>query len=404
MNLAKILDKNERYLLACSFGPDSMSLFHMLLIQGYNFEVAHVNYGLRKEADYETKSLNEYCKEHSINLYIKRAKVDHSKNIEEECRNIRYSFFAELSKTYEYKAVLVAHNEDDLIETYLLQKKRNIYANYYGIMQNINIFGINVIRPLLGKKKSELETYCQKNKVPFSIDSSNLSDEYERNKIRHNIVSKMSEEDRNNILLEIKKKNESSQQMIKHINIENLNDKNYVLSLNHDEFIVALNLLIKKLDISYSISSLCCQEIRKILLSQKPNIIFKINNKVSFIKEYNNLNFVSNKKERTYSYKVENPSIVDNENFFFDLFKDLNKRNLDISDFPITIRTYRSGDVYQIKDYVVSVRRLFIDWKMPLSLRKKWPILVNQFGVIVYIPRYQTNFDKNSSPSFFVKL
>lgn len=404
MNLTKILDKKGKYLLACSFGPDSMSLFHMLLDQGYSFDVAHVNYGLRKEADFETESLKKYCELYSVNLYVKKASVDHSKNIEEECRIIRYSFFAKLNEKHEYKAVLVAHNEDDLIETYYLQKNRNIYANYYGIMQNINIFGINVIRPLLGEKKSELEIYCQKNNVPFSIDLSNLTDDFERNKIRHSIVSKMTDNDRFNILLEIKEKNESMNKKIKYLKDKNLNDKNVLLSLDNDEYVIALNMLIKRFDASLSLSSSCCQEIRKILLSSKPNIVFNINNKVSFVKEYNDLKFVSNKKEITYFINVKKPSIIDNEFFFFDLTKDLNKRNLSLSDFPISIRTYKKGDLYLIKDYLVPVRRLFIDWKMPLSIRKKWPIFINKFGEVVYIPRYQPDFDKKSSPSFFVKL
>ena len=51
------LDKNKKYLLACSFGPDSMALFDMLLKEGYKFAVAHVNYRLRSEADDEEISL-----------------------------------------------------------------------------------------------------------------------------------------------------------------------------------------------------------------------------------------------------------------------------------------------------------------------------------------------------------
>ena len=49
------LDKNKKYLLACSYGPDSMALFSMLLEEGYRFEVAHVNYHFRNESNLEEK-------------------------------------------------------------------------------------------------------------------------------------------------------------------------------------------------------------------------------------------------------------------------------------------------------------------------------------------------------------
>ena len=56
------LDKDKKYLLACSFGPDSMALLDVAYNNNFNFVVAHVNYHHRDEADYEEKSLREYIK------------------------------------------------------------------------------------------------------------------------------------------------------------------------------------------------------------------------------------------------------------------------------------------------------------------------------------------------------
>ena len=118
------LDKNKKYLLACSFGPDSMALFDMLLKGGYSFEVAHVNYHFRKESDYEELSLRNYCKEYEINLHVYENKKIIRNNIEATCREIRYDFFADIYHKYGFDGLLIAHNQDDLIETYLLHKKR----------------------------------------------------------------------------------------------------------------------------------------------------------------------------------------------------------------------------------------------------------------------------------------
>ena len=87
------LDKNKKYLLACSYGPDSMALFGMLINENINFEVAHVNYHLRKESDDEEKGLREFCKHHSIVIHTKDVTQSIRNNVEAKCREIRYSFF-----------------------------------------------------------------------------------------------------------------------------------------------------------------------------------------------------------------------------------------------------------------------------------------------------------------------
>ena len=57
-----------------------------------------------------------------------------------------------------------------------------------------------------------------------------------------------------------------------------------------------------------------------------------------------------------------------------------------------------------INGYKVSARRLMIDWKVPMRVRKIWPVIVNKNGVPIYIPRYQKNFVPNDKTNFFVKL
>lgn len=401
MNLSKLLNKDDKYLLACSFGPDSMSLFHMLKIAGYHFDVAHVNYGLREEAKSETEKLAKYCEKNNVQMFKLFANVDAKKNIEDECRKIRYSFFSNLSATNKYKAVLVAHNQDDLIETYLMQNKRKIYANYYGIKENVFIFGINVIRPLLNVSKANLEAYCIKNNVPYAIDKTNLENDYLRNRIRHEIVSRMNQIERENILKEINNKNLNQEKILRRLNSI---DFDGISGLDFEENALAINLILKRFNSELVLSAKCCDQIKKIILSDKPNVIFKINEKVSFIKEYKKYYFVSNKKEGTYSFDVDSPQVLDNEFVHFNLKDKLNDHNLSADDFPVTIRTFESGDRYQIKNYSVPVRRLFIDWKMPISTRKRWPLIVNRYGIVKFIPRYRADFNIQTTPDFFVKL
>ena len=97
------LDKNQKYLLACSHGPDSMALLYMLKEEGYNFAVAHVNYHLREESDEEQEQLRQYCLNNQVQLFVYEVdEVLNASNLEEQCRVIRYSFFKDLVHKYGY--------------------------------------------------------------------------------------------------------------------------------------------------------------------------------------------------------------------------------------------------------------------------------------------------------------
>ena len=190
------LDHQKKYLLACSYGPDSMALFYLLLKEKYDFDVAHVNYHLRPESDDETKGLQAYCDKYGKKLFVLHVNKEIKRNIEAKCREIRYKFFADLNEQNKYDAVLVAHNQDDHIETYLLQKKRKNLPLFYGINEKTTINGVHILRPLLGFSKPQLIDLCNSNNVPYSIDSTNLEQSFERNKIRINIVSKLTSKER----------------------------------------------------------------------------------------------------------------------------------------------------------------------------------------------------------------
>ena len=69
------IDKKKKYLLACSDGPDSMALFKMLLLEGYQFSVAHVNYHLRQESDLAYDGYYERYKNNELYMLAKSPKV-----------------------------------------------------------------------------------------------------------------------------------------------------------------------------------------------------------------------------------------------------------------------------------------------------------------------------------------
>lgn len=397
------IKKDKKYLLACSFGPDSMALFAMLLKENVDFDVVHVNYHLRKESDSEEEQLKAFCKEYNKQLYVFQNDQKLTNNIEERCREIRYQFFKQIYDQNGYEALLVAHNQDDLIETYLMQKHRKNLVIFYGIQRDVSLFGMRVVRPLLAFPKDSLKQYCDDNKVPYSIDKTNLLPIYTRNKIRLDVVSKMDDEEKELVIKEIKCKNDELEQLFDNLSqvspsVEQL------LKLNDIELAYYLNNFINKDHYVFNITYKQVLEVRKILESGNPNITLLLKNgKYILVKAYDSILFKENEVQNGYSFVITEPQLIDNEYLYADLLSDTSNRNISPCDYPLTIRTYKQGDKYQIKEYQVQVRRLFIDWKMPTDIRKRWPIVVNKEGKIIYIPRYRKDFKPDKVSNFYVK-
>ena len=398
------LDKSKKYLLACSFGPDSMALFHLLYQEGYKFDCAIVNYHLREESDYEVKSLKDYASKFNIMVHVLDVKENLATNIEARCRTIRYQFFKDLTDQFGYDATLVAHHQDDLLETFLMQKQRQNCPIFYGIKENTTINGVNIIRPLLTFTKAELLKLCEVNNVPYSVDKTNFDVSIKRNKIRHQIIAKMTNEEREILLQEINIKNNELQSILCSIDLTYLNDVEYVLSLDEKSQQYALNMLVKKLDDSIYLSKVNVGQVISILKSNKPNGQFTIKNGLYLIKEYESFEFFNNQiKQIEYSYVLNNPSKLDTPYFYLDFTQDASNRNVTPDDYPLTIRNVQLDDFVIINGYKCHVKRLLIDWKVPYRKRLIWPAIFNKDNVCIYIPRYQKDFVPNKNCNFFVK-
>ncbi len=397
------LDKNQKYLLACSHGPDSMALFYMLKEEGYKFAVAHVNYHLREESNLEQEQLEAYCAKNNVQLYVKDVdEVLGNNNLEEKCRIIRYTFFKDLVNQYGFDAVLIAHNQDDLIETYLMQKRRQNLVQFFGIKEKPIIFDVKIIRPLLSYSKQELLMFCDLNKVEYSIDKTNLENTFLRNQIRHQIVERMNKFDRKKILREIDDENlrlNVINDKISRINSNKCEDYN---RLTDDEFLYAIVKRGRELKPDFTMSRNQGLEIRKIFQSYKANVSVNVSD-LTLVKSYDSFQFVDQDKEANFSYKIDSPCVLDTEYFYLDFTGDTSNRNVGKEDYPLTIRNAQPNDVYLIKGYEKQLRRLFIDWKVPVPLRKRWPVIINKNGTVIYVPRYQKDFKKENNCNFYVK-
>ena len=398
------LERNKKYLLACSYGPDSMALFDMLIKEGYRFAVAHVNYHLRAEADDEEIDLRNYCLTHGVGIFVKSVRENLGENnLEAKCRDIRYNFFIDVVKQNGFDALLVAHQEDDLIETYLMQKKRKNLVNYFGIKEISYFTDVEIIRPLLKYRKKELLIYCRMFGVPYAIDKTNLEDHFLRNQLRHQVVELMSPEERKEILEEIDTENEKLAAIFDKISKIQSNKIEDYNRLNDTEFLYAIVALGRKIKSDFTISKEQGAELRKVLLSDKPNVSLTVD-ELCFVKEYDSFSIKEDAPASDYEYELKEPGKLDTPYFSLDFTQNQARRNVSPDDYPLTIRNARPDDAFKIKDYEKELRRLFIDWKMPVSLRNRWPVIVNKEGVIVYVPRYQKDFLAAKDENFIVKF
>lgn len=180
----KLLNKQEKVILACSGGMDSMCLAHLLLSAKIPFSIAHVNYNLRGEESTSDQSfIIQWGWQHNVTIHTLSTHIsDSNGNTQKKARDIRYAWLNDLVKRNSYKFILTAHHEDDLLEGAIFKWWRGVPWSQRFLMKNINH---NIYRPLLGISRSAIETFVLANQIPYRQDSSNLSsDKYDRNFIR----------------------------------------------------------------------------------------------------------------------------------------------------------------------------------------------------------------------------
>lgn len=192
----KLISFRDKVLVALSGGADSVALLRLLLSFGYTCEVAHCNFHLRgEESDRDEAFVRELCRKLNTKLHITHFSTtayasEKRISIEMAARELRYEWFARVKEESGAAVVAVAHHKDDSVETLLLNLIRGTGIN--GLL-GIRPRNGDVIRPLLCVNRGEIIDYLRRIGQDYVTDSTNLQDEYTRNKIRLNLLPLMQE-------------------------------------------------------------------------------------------------------------------------------------------------------------------------------------------------------------------
>lgn len=191
----QMLDDGETVLVGLSGGADSTALLHILLDLRKQYRLtlhaAHVNHMLRgPEADRDETFVKNMCEKLQIPCFCTRqnaAAIAREKrcSVEAAGHRIRYAFFQTIAAQIGATRIAVAHNQNDAAETLLLHLIRGCALPGLCGMPPING---NIIRPLIQTSRRQIEEYLSQNNIAYQIDSSNLTDDYPRNYIRHTIL------------------------------------------------------------------------------------------------------------------------------------------------------------------------------------------------------------------------
>ena len=191
-----MLKSGDRVVVAVSGGPDSVALLCVLnslkSSYGIDLHAVHLEHGIRGEESLEDmRFVERLCRDLSLPVTTHHESVpelarSEKISVEAAARKVRYAFFERVLEEIGFNKIATGHNANDRAETVLLNILRgSAIAGLTGIRPAVED---RVVRPLIETTRDEIITYLEENKTAFRLDSSNLDDRYERNRVRRTLM------------------------------------------------------------------------------------------------------------------------------------------------------------------------------------------------------------------------
>ncbi len=186
-----LFDNDSRLLATISGGADSTVMLYLLVKCGFKVWVAHCNFQLRgADSDADEEFVRQLAAHYGMPFFSVRVNTTayaqtNNISIEMAARKLRYNWFSDLAMEHNLDRILTAHHLNDSIETVMLNMSRGTGING---LTGIAARNGNIVRPMLFATRNQIEQFAAQNNISFRTDYTNLTDDYQRNFVRHNIV------------------------------------------------------------------------------------------------------------------------------------------------------------------------------------------------------------------------
>ena len=385
-----LISKGDTVTVALSGGADSVSLLFALLKLkselGITVNAAHLNHGIRgEEADCDQKFVENLCKDLNVELFVEKADVpkfakENHLSIELAARQVRYEFLERVA----VGKVATAHTASDNLETMIFNFTRGTsLKGLCGIPAKRGIF----IRPIIFCTRQNVEEYCKQNNLSFVTDSTNLCDEYSRNKIRHNVVPILKQINPSlelaatRMALSFNDDNEFFENNALEILFKSIDENGlFIDDFDNISPAVAKRVLKKYFETEFSditldnrhitdIYSICLEKKGKINLPS--DLYAKVENGI--LKFF----YLQDQKEKEFAVSIEKMQKANN------LFAN-NQLDCDKIVGKLVVRTRCEGDSIRLnkRGCTKTLKKLFTENKISNAIRGKLPVIADDKGVV----------------------
>lgn len=187
----RLFAPTESTLLAVSGGIDSVVLCELFHRAGFRFGIAHLNFQLRSsESDGDEAFVAQLAQHYQVPFFIQQINIaqhaqDTGTSIQNAARQWRYEVLENFRREHQFNYLATAHHQNDVLETMLYNLSCGTgIAGLHGILPRRGC----LVRPLLFADKEQITQFAHNNALQWREDSSNATDKYSRNKIRHEVV------------------------------------------------------------------------------------------------------------------------------------------------------------------------------------------------------------------------
>lgn len=401
-----LLEKGDKTLITVSGGRDSVALCELFYKAKFPFAIAHCNFQLRgKEANEDENFVKKLAIKYKVDFFSRRFQTkDFSQknklSVQQAARILRYDWFEEIRSKNGFDFIATAHHKDDELETFFINLIRGTgIAGLHGISVKRDA----IIRPLLFANRDEIDAFVKKNKLKFREDSSNASDKYLRNKIRHKILPLFEEINpsfRNTLSEEIMRLSEVEKVYNHFIDAHRKQIlKNNSISISDLKKSPFASVLLYEVLKKYQFSSKVAEEVFSALDSGSGKTFFSSTHRL--VKDRENLIItkqVLTEKKEVFSISQKSKSIVATGNLEFSKvegsakFKIPNDSNIACLDFeklkfPLEIRKWKKGDFF----YPLGMNKkkklsdFFTDIKLSIPEKENTWLLCSEQNIVYVI-------------------